>query len=38
MGMVLYTFNSSIWEVEAGGLQILGQPGLSSEFQVSWAT
>lgn len=33
--MVLYAYNFSTWETEAGGLQILGQPGLQSIFQVS---
>lgn len=33
--MRAYTFNSSIWEVEAGYLCVWGHPGLRGEFQDS---
>ena len=36
LGMVAHTFNTSTWEVEAGGsLWVWDQPGLQSEFQDS---
>jgi hypothetical protein len=31
LGVVLHTRNPSTWEVDAGGLQIQGQCGLSSK-------
>lgn len=37
LGMVLYAYNLSTWETEAGGLQILGHPGLHSMFKASLA-
>ena len=30
----MHTYSPSIWETEAGGLGIQGQPWLHSEFQV----
>lgn len=32
---MLYTLNSSIWEVEAGGLEAWGQPELHSQLEAS---
>jgi hypothetical protein len=31
LGMVAHTCNPSIWEAEAGGMRVSGQPGLHSE-------
>lgn len=33
--MMLYTLNSNIWEVEAGGLEAWGQPELHSQLEAS---
>jgi hypothetical protein len=30
-GMVVYAYNPSTWEIEAGGFHVWGQPGLHSE-------
>lgn len=32
---MLYTLNSSIWEVEAGGLEAWGKPELHSQLEAS---
>ena len=32
-----HTFDPRIWEAEAVGLLVRGQPGLQSEFQDSWS-
>jgi hypothetical protein len=31
LGMVVYAYNSSNWETEAGKLRVKGQPGLQSQ-------
>jgi hypothetical protein len=35
--MVLNVFNPNIWETEAGGLWVQGQPEVHNKFQVSLA-